>query len=208
MAALSAFYPFIAPLVPGAPSIAIQQAALQGCIEFCERTLTLQRKLVAVNTVADQAAYTLTQAGEVVAKLLGAKLDGKPLALVVPADLDDDDDITLSAAAPVEIELTGTMQVTLRPPPSVASLPLVVRAAMRPSQAATTVDDALFERHAQSIAHWAAHHLKTVNKDAPYFDRAGAELALAKFVDAVAAERARMLRNRSRAKRRPAVRWA
>jgi len=187
--------------------VAISAAALQGCIEFCERTLTLQRRLAAVDTVSNQAAYTLTQAGEVVAKLLGAKLDGKPLSIVIPSDADADEAITQSATAPIEIELTAPMQVTLAPPPSTAGMDLVVRAAMRPAQTATTVDDALFERHAMAVAYWAVARLKTVNEDVPYFDRAGAELALEHFSDAVAAERARVLRNRSRSSRRASVLW-
>lgn len=207
MAALSAFYPLIAPRVPGAPSPAISAAAREGAIEFCARTLTLQRKLAALDTVIDQAAYTLVQAGEVVEKLLAAKLGGKPLRLPRAADLDEDDDIPLSQAAPADLLLTGTMQVTLVPAPSVAGLKLAVRAAMRPSQAATTVDDVLFERHAQAIADWALHKLKSASKETTYYDGKGADLALARFMDAVGAERAKVLRDRARSQSRPRVQW-
>jgi hypothetical protein len=207
MAALSAFYPLIAPRVPGAPAPAITASALEGAIEFCARTLTLQRKLTAVNTVANQAAYTLTQAGEVIEKLLGAKLSGQPLRLPLQADLDDDEDPTLSASAPSELLLTGPMQVTLVPPPSLAGLPLVVRAAMRPAQAATTVDDVLFERHAQAIADFALHKLKSASKDTPYYDASGADLAMTRFLEAVGREKAKVLRERARSKARPRVLW-
>lgn len=207
MAALSAFYPLIAPRVPGAPAPAISAAALEGAIEFCSRTLTLQRKLTAVPTVANQAAYTLVQAGEVVEKLLAAKLDGKPLRLPVQADLDDDDDQTLAAAAPCDLLLTGTMQVTLVPAPALANLQLVVRAAMRPSQAATTVDDVLFERHAQAIADWALHKLKSASKESSYYDASGSDLAAARFLEAVGREKAKVLRERARSQRRPRVMW-
>lgn len=207
MAALSAFYPLIAPRVPGAPAVAISAAALEGAIEFCSRTLTLQRKLTAVPTVANQAAYTLTQAGEVVEKLLAAKLDGKPLRLPRQSDLDEDADVTLSAAAPCDLLLTGTMQVTLTPPPALANLSLVVRAAMRPSQAATTVDDVLYERHAQAIADWALHKLKSASAESPYYDAKGSELAMVRFIEAVGREKAKVLRERARSKARPRVLW-
>lgn len=207
MAALSAFYPLIAPRVPGAPSPAIAAAALEGAIEFCSRTLTLQRKLAAVNTVANQAAYTLTQAGEVVEKLLAAKLNGRVLALPVQADLDDEDDVTLSVSQPDELLLTGPMQVTLNPPPSIANQALVVRAAMRPAQSATTVDDVLYERHAQAIADWALHKLMSASKQNTYYDATGADLALARFMEAVGREKAKVLRDRARSTRRPRVLW-
>lgn len=207
MAALSAFYPLIAPRVPGAPSPAIAAAAREGAIEFCARTLTLQRTLASVDTVADQAAYTLTQTGEVIEKLLAAKLAGRPLNLARAADLDDDEDITLSQAAPADLLLTGTMQVTLVPAPAVAGLKLAVRAAMRPSQAATTVDDVLFERHAQAIADWALHKLKSASKESTYYDGKGSDLALARFMEAVGIERNKVLRDRARSRARPRVRW-
>jgi hypothetical protein len=207
MAALSAFYPLIAPRVPGAPAVAISAAALEGAIEFCARTLTLQRKLTAVTTVANQAAYTLTQAGEVVEKLLAAKLAGQPLRLPVQADLDEDDDETLSVSAPGDLLLTGTMQVTLTPPPAIAGQSLVVRAAMRPTQAATTVDDVLFERHAQAIADWALHKLKSASKETTYYDAKGSDLAMQRFIEAVGREKTKVLRERARSKARPRVLW-
>jgi hypothetical protein len=197
MAALSSFYPFVAPLVPGAPSVAMSNAVLQGAIRFCEQTLTLQRKLAAVQTVTDQANYTLVQSGEVVAKLLGAKLDGRALFVVTPADDDGVDDEDLSVTAPDEIVLAGPMLVTLNPPPLLDDMDLVVRAAMRPAQAATTVADELFERHAQAIGDWAAQWL-LLQPDTAYYKPNAA---------AVAVERSRVLRNRSRSIRRPNVRW-
>lgn len=206
MAALSAWHPLVAPRAPGVPSPAIGAAVLQGAIEFCERTLTLQRTLPAVATVADQAAYTLIQSGEVVAKLLSAKLDGEPLRLAVPSDSDDEAEPVLAVHAPSQLVLSGTMQATLQPAPSVAGLSLVVRAAMRPSRSATSLADELFERHASAIADWAAHLLLATPK-ATYHDARGAETAAARFMDAVAAERARMLRNRSRSRTRARVLW-
>lgn len=210
MAALSAFVPLVAPFVPGAAPIAIQAAVLQAAIEFCEKTLTLQRTLASVPTVIDQGAYTLTQSGEVVAKLLGAKLDGVPLGLLTPADLDDEDTPTESVAAPCDIVLTGPMQVTLTPPPSVAGLALVVRAAMRPSQTATTVADELHERHAAAIAAgaaaWLLNQPGTAYRDADRSGKTALERAGA-FEAAIGAERARIFRNRSRARGRPAVQW-
>lgn len=207
MASLGAFSPLVAPYVDGAPGVAIQAAVLQGAIRFCERTLTLQRTLAAVTTVANQADYTLTQSGEVVEKLLGAKLAGVPLAILTPADIDGEQDLTSATASGTpDVILTAPMQVTLRPAPSAAGLSLVVRAAMRPSQTATTLADELLERHGRAIADWAVHLLASQPGKAYSNDKAALARATM-FEDAVGAERARVLLNRSRARSKPAVRW-
>lgn len=206
MAALSTFLHLIAPFAPGAPDPAMENAALQGAIEFCERTLTLQRKLATVLTVADQATYTLVQSGEVVHKLLGVKLNGKPLSLPVPADDDDEDASTASVLQPTAALLAAPMQLRLDPPPALADLPIVVRAAMRPSQAATSVADELFERHARAIADFAAYWLLTQPETA-YYNKGAAEVRFTAFEVAVGREKARVLRANARSRSRPNVLW-
>lgn len=206
MAALSSFLPLIAPFVPGAPDVAMENAALQGAIEFCERTLTLQRKLAAVDTVIDQANYTLVQSGEVVHKLLAVKLNGKPLRLPTQTTLDGEDDATMSVIAPTDALLVAPMTLQLDPPPSVADLEIVVRAAMRPSQTATAVDDGLFERHARSIADFACYWLM-VQPETTHYNKGGAEVRFNAFEAAVGREKARVLRNHARSSSRPAVLW-
>ena len=206
MAALSSFLPLIAPFVPGAPDVAMENAALQGAIEFCERTLTLQRKLASVATVIDQANYTLVQAGEVVHKLLGVKLGGKPLRLPTQTALDAEDTPTMSVIAPTDALLVAPMTLQLYPPPSAASLSIIVRAAMRPSQTATTVDDGLFERHARTIADFACYWLM-VQPETAYYNKGAAEVRFNAFEAAVGREKARVLRNHARSGSRPAVLW-
>lgn len=206
MAALSSFHPLIAPFVPGAPDPAIENAALQGAIEFCQRTLTLQRTLASVPTVIDQTTYTLVQAGEVVAKLLGVKLAGKPLDLLTPTDLDGENTPTMSVVAPDAAILTGPMTLQLDPPPAAASLGIVVRAAMRPAQAATTVDDGVFERHARAIADFACYWLMC-QPETTYYNKGAAEIRFNAFETAVGKEKARVLRSHSRARSRPGVLW-
>jgi len=152
---LDAFYPLVAPKVPGASDLAIEAAALKAAIRFCKRSLCLQRELASVVTAVDQVAYTLTQANEVIVELLGARLNGQVLTIVTDAQLDGFEK-TESVSAPDMILLTGPMTVRLEPPPSVAALPLVVRAAMCPSRTATDLDDAVFEHYADEIANGAA----------------------------------------------------
>lgn len=158
MAAWADFIPLVLPHVPGCPELVAEAAARQAAIEFCQRTLALQRTLATVNTVADQAEYTLTQSGEVIERLLSVKLAGTPLELLDPADVDAESD-PASSAAPAAALLTAPMKVTLYPTPATAAQIIKVRAAMRPSQTSVALDDGLFERYAQAIADGALYRL-------------------------------------------------
>lgn len=205
MAELSAFVPLVAPWAPGAPEVAIENAALQAAIEFCRRTLCLQRTLAAVNTVANQADYVPTQAGEVMNKLLGAWLNERPLDLATLAPFDG---IAPPEAvdAPSAIAWVGSMRVRLMPPPAVAGLPLVLRAAMVPAQAATTIDDDLFERHAAAVANGAKAWLLS-QPDKTYYrpNDAGAYRTL--MDEAIATEKVAVLHDRSRSRVRARINW-
>lgn len=205
MAALSSFFPMVAPMVPGAPDIAIENAALYGAIEFCTRTLTLTRTLAAVPTVAGQAPYVLVQPDEVVVKLLGVKIDGKPIELLTPTALDGQEDLTTWQTSTNAL-LSAPMILQLYPRPLVAGQQIVVRAAMRPAQAATSVADDVFERHAQAIADYAAYWLMS-QPQAAYAKPREASAPMARFHEAVAAEKERVFRAHARTRTRVAVNW-
>jgi hypothetical protein len=205
MAALSSFIPMVAPMVAGAPSIAIENAALYSAIDFCSRTLALQRSIASVNTVANQAEYTLTQAGEVVHKLLAVKLADEPLHLLTPAQLDREQEPD-PVETPWAAVLTAPMKLRLYPAPKSSSIAIVARAAMRPSQAATTIDDDLFERYGQAIADGAAGWLMQ-QPAAAYFNPQGAIEAKQRFLDAVALAKAAVFVGHARTAARPRINW-
>lgn len=205
MAVLSAFLPLVAPWTPGAPDVAIENAALQAAIEFCSLSLCLQRTLASVATVVDQADYTLTQSGEVTTKLLAAWLDDRPLDLVTAASFDGISPQE-SSSAPGGLLWRGPMAVQLLPPPSVAGLALVVRAAMTPSQAATTIDDGLFERHAAAIAEGARAWLMSQPEKA-YYKPNDAAACRGRMLEAAANEKAAAFYDRARSSRRRSVVW-
>lgn len=204
MAALSALFGRVAPSAPGAADPSIDAAVLDAAIEFCTQTLCLQRTLAAVTTVAHQADYTLTQANEVTVKLLGVKLDGSPLRLLTPATLDALDDV--DEQDPGAALLAGPMLLRLYPTPAAAGRSVVVRAAMRPAQGATTIDDSLVEWHAAALAAGATASLLG-RPGTTFYNVAAARAARMVFDDAIAREISATLFGRARARSRPAIGW-
>ena len=205
MATYSDLIKLVAPMAPGAPDPAVETAVRLGAIEFCRRTLTLQRTLAPVNTVIGQSDYTLTQVGEVVTKLLSVKADGKPLELVV-SSVFDDTETPQPADRPTAAALAGPMLLRVFPTPTVAGLPIVARAAMMPSQASTTFADDLLETNAQAIADYAIYWLLGQPKAAYYAPRE-ADAAMARFLDAVGSEREVVFTAASRSSSRPRILW-
>jgi hypothetical protein len=98
------------------------------------------------------------------------------------------------------------MVLRLYPPPITAGLGIVVRAAMIPSAAATTVDDAVAERHRLAIADYACAWLLSQPKSAYVEVRmAGTKMAL--FMEAVSQETVRVMRENARSYPRPRALW-
>jgi hypothetical protein len=203
--ALSSFLPLVAPKAPGAPDPAIERAVRQAAIEFCSRTLALQRTLATIQTVADQQDYTASYSGEVVHRLLSVRLEGDPLELLKLEQLDPE-------ALPVEGETpTGALLIApttlrLHPTPTLADEDIVVRAAMRPSQAATTIDDGLYERYAECLADGALSRLLLDQKSA-YYDPNGAGAARARFDDSVGQAKAAVFFGHARTSARARINW-
>lgn len=229
MAALSKFYQFVAPFVPGAPEFAMALEVRTAAIEFCQRSLAHQRTLDSVASVAGQSLYDLVFLGdvltlsddasidlsdvvtlspdavspgnvEVVAKLLSVKVDGEPLRLLAPQQMDEFKAET-TAQAPTCALLAGPMRLQVYPTPSVAGKAIVVRAAMRPAQEAATIDDELFERFARVIADGAIARLAALPGKA-FSNPDVAMAAQLRFDDAIAKAHERAFLNDTRAVQR------
>lgn len=207
MAALSQFLPLVAPFAPGAPDAAISAAARYAAIEFCARTLVLQRTMPDIASVADQAAYTPVQSGECIAKLLSVKFGGEPLELLDFASADDlPGDTTSGETQPAYATLSAPMQITLYAAPTVSDTVIKVRGAMQPALLATAIDDGLFERYALVMAHAAVARLLG-NPKAAYFDAQGSLTAWAQFMEGVGRAKVGAYYSNARSRPRSAVRW-
>lgn len=193
--AWSAFFTLIAPEAPGAADIAIEAAACRAAIEFCVETGVNEKTLANIATVQDQADYTIVAADEVVTRLLSVRLDTTRLEVLTPVQIDDLP-YQVTAAQPWAAALTGPLALRLLPAPPLAGQQIGIRAAMRPSQAATGLDDAVFERYAIDIAAGAVARLVPERVDARL-----------RFLDAIGKARVAVLRNHSRAESRARINW-
>jgi hypothetical protein len=190
------FYTMIAPHVPGAAEPAIEDAARSAAIELCSKSGVAEKTLADIPTVQDQADYTIAGAtSEVIARLLSARLDGQRISVLTPADLDELPDLEGDASTWAAVLLTPST-VSLILAPAAAGRVLSLRAAMQPARAATTLDDAVFERYAEDIAWGAVARLVPKRLDAQ-----------ARFLDAIGRAKAAVLRNHSRAGTRSRVNW-
>ena len=166
--ALTAWAPEIDPAIPGLPEPALQRAVRNAAIEFCQETLLWTLALDRINVVADTKTYTLTippaQSGQIVlVDDVKYKVNGA----------DDDQFRTLDPISKISenINSSGSWQwheatepgyyyveedsnttLILYPIPTVASASgLLVTPTLKPTLAATTVADFLYNQHLKAI---------------------------------------------------------
>jgi hypothetical protein len=89
MAAITSFYPYIVPHVPGCPSLTVDVALRSSLIEFCERSLIIQRDHDPVSVVQNIADYDFEPpiASHLVVKIMRAWYKGFPLAPISPDEI-------------------------------------------------------------------------------------------------------------------------
>lgn len=154
----SDFYPLVLPSVTGAFEGAVDVALRQAAIEFCCDTHVLKRTLDAVRTRAGTAVYDLElDRDEALVRLLKLTVGGKSAGLITAQAADDQPDD--EARTDLVAYTVDRATIVLDPVPTVAGLPILVRAAVKPSQDAEGVADELFEHHARAIADGAIREL-------------------------------------------------
>lgn len=141
----------VLPYVPGCAEILAHARLRQAAIEFCTDTLAVQRTLDPTLSLADAAEYDFDiGAHETVARLLACSIGGTPLCIARPADFDHARALTGSPRYAYSVD--GTRTFVVAPAPAADDLPIVTRVALRPSQTAEGLDDAVFDMYAAAIA--------------------------------------------------------
>jgi hypothetical protein len=146
--------PMVVQHCPNASSAGAAFWVRQAAIEFCRRSLAYQVTLPVVQTLPEQALYTISaDAWLQVAKLLSCKVGGRRMSLVTPAEMDGQG-AEGPGRAPEAAAMAGTNTLLLYPTPT-AEEPILARCAMEPSQEAAALPTDLFAQYAQAIA-WGA----------------------------------------------------
>jgi hypothetical protein len=163
--ALSEFRSRVAPLVPSCPDPLIDQAVLDSCIEFCERSLIVRLMLDEMTTTAGEFEIELDPpSDQQVCMLMRAWVDGTEIA---PAAEDIVGAFGYTASVtgetntggrPIAFYETQAGFIGLHPVPDDAYA-VTARVATRPTRSATAVEQVLFDNWVEPIAHGALSRL-------------------------------------------------
>jgi hypothetical protein len=155
--ALSAFSPYVQPDVAGAPLLMVEDAILDGCRRFALDTWLLTSD-VTIPTVAGTQSYTVTAAA--LTEIIGVKtisIDGASPIEPVPEDTSKR--YVQADGDPTCFWFKNSLLWMYPTPESVLSM--AVEAIIRPTTAATTVDDKFVE-YREAIAAWAKYTLMSM----------------------------------------------
>jgi hypothetical protein len=199
---LDQFMPWVMPMVPGCPDPLAQQAIRAAAIDFCVRTDIIQRVITADATI-NVEDYTITPPSDMqLARILSVSWQGRVLTPVSP-DLVTQDVVLRGAnvgTATVVSEdplyffqkMPNDPGFSLYPiPKATLTLGLTVKASFSPTNAATTVDDPLWDDWVDDIGAGAIAQLMTMPGQ-PFSSSNARTYALA-FRDAVT--RAKRVKN-------------
>jgi hypothetical protein len=158
MQSLSVFRPRIAPRVEGASDALIDQAVIDTCIDFCDRSNVVKRMADSFVTVAGRAQYDLpTLNQQSVSTVMRVWVDANEITPI------DEDAIRTPfgfvsavpgvnnpSGVPRFFNETDPGTISLYPVPG-AVYTINMRASMRPMRAAKQVEDQLFEDWVDTI---------------------------------------------------------
>lgn len=142
--------PLVLPSVPGCPEPTLLLHLRQAAIEFCGRTLVWRRELDPITSVADDDSYTLPlPAGSALVKLLSFTIDGQDAYVVTP---EKGRRLAVSDSARDVAWTDDRVNVRVNPTPDADGKSYVFTAALKPTQASTTIPDEVGEHYANDIA--------------------------------------------------------
>lgn len=198
------FLPEVMPYVHDVPEIVAVQAIRNACIQFCEETHYLQESLDPMTGQENVGDYDL-EANDSNYKVVEIMQAWYGDQLLIPKAQEELNQIYRTSNWE---DLKGNPYYYFRPRASVMRLvtkPIIteqnklkVKAAIAPKRSSTTVDEELFERFLEYIAHGARARLyNTPNQ--PYYDPKTAMEYTKRFNDEMAEVRTRVYKGLTRA---------
>jgi hypothetical protein len=212
MKALDLFLPFVLPYAMGCPEVSAQRALVDSAIEFCEKSLLVRATLTPVSLVAGTYTYTpAVPTHEAMVMPVGVWFKGAELAPVAADAIRNPQafassipDVTAETGDPREFFALTAGQLGLYPiPDTTESGVLLVRAALRPTRAATELEDVLFNDWVEAIAAGAMSRLMRSHGQ-PFTDPVEGARRAMEFYQAI--NRARIEGSRGRVRADLAVR--
>lgn len=144
------FYPHVSPLVSGCPYPTIDHHLRLASQDFCQRTLCWRKWLDPVTTTEDEDTYDLNiDGGQEIVQLLRATLDGSKIDVLAQDDLPAN--WQEGAGGVSGLFTPDRIQFVVLPVPA-ADLSVLIEAAVKPSNTATGIDDAVARHYMNHIA--------------------------------------------------------
>lgn len=185
VAAWSDFFPYILPFVRGCDGDTVSFQVVQTAIDFCRRTQCWRTELAGIVSVANQEGYTLPIPSDAeLSRLLAFEVDGDDSYAVTNPELGRSNDRNFSLGSYAYLS-DDRSQIFVQPVPECDGLAIVPYVSLKPTRAATTFPDDLFEEYVDDIANGALSRLLkmpkvdwrdvacAVDKEAEYRSRCG-----------------------------------
>lgn len=202
MATWEQWYDEVVPDVPGAGLPLIKNAIKNAAIEFCQRTRVYRIEHPAISAVEDDGEYDWAPgAGLKVVRAEIVWYEGKQLDPVTPADLQAlYPQWTEETGPPVYFvqEMPETLVLVPKPNADAADA-ITARVSVKPSRAATSISDQLYELYLEQIAAGAKARLFAMQSK-PWSNPQGAQRESGLFEDAIAQANLDAFRGHSRAR--------
>ena len=157
MISVDEFLPYVLPDCQGCSDVGAQSAVISAAIDFCRRSLILQRDHDPISVRSYHADYDLEPPDQMlVAKVMKAWFRRMVIVPVAPDDMDDPgayNPAIASTGPPSHYIMKDERTLTLWPMPIADEAnALTLRVALRPTRSATFLEDALFEDWVDVIA--------------------------------------------------------
>lgn len=150
MTALSTVLPYVLPHVAGCPLPVVDQAILRAAIRFCAETGVWRHTHATTPAVGTTVSYAFAPPTDArVERVLAAWLDGQPLTVKNATDMLGVADWQTKTGKPECLVVLSDSQFRVYP---LGDGDIDMEVTLKPSRAATDIDDNVAEAHIEAIA--------------------------------------------------------
>jgi hypothetical protein len=183
------FLDYVMPDVPGCTVPIAELAIKNAIIEFCEKTLILQRDHIPITVVRNVVDYEFDPpTGYLIHKVMRAWYKRSPLVPIAPDDVGDAEVYNRAFAAadrqpgsPESLIQKDERTFALYPiPQETVANGVTMRVALKPTRATNKIEDVIFEDYAEAIGSGAKARLM-LSPSKPYSSPQLAALEAGKF---------------------------
>lgn len=173
----SKFLDYVLPHVPGCTEEMALLEIKNTIIDFCEKSLIIQTDLDPITVVNNTTDYDLEPPRDrLVVKIMSAWFKNQPLDATAPDEVNTPSIYNQLSGAPVNkgdpriyIQKDARTFSVYPIPDKTSANAITMRAALKPTRSATTIDDLIYEEYAETVGRGAVTRL-ALSPGKPYSD--------------------------------------